>query len=441
MSLSMTRAIAKRALAAMLVAPIFFGALPAFGQDTASSIEAASEQTALEMRSEQIVLFFNGEIEAEDVFTEGFLAAVPTELLVATVDQWTAEHGAAMSVEGLNPVNDTRAGLDIRMERAVARGGIAIDPTDENRVSELVFRTFDTIDDSADKISASLADLPGDVSVWFGPLDGGAPTISVNSDAQMPLGSTFKLYVLAALARDVAQGERSWDDVVTLDVTSFPSGMMQDWPQGSPVTLQTLASLMISISDNTATDQLIAVLGREAVFQTLVESGHSDPARNNPFMTTRELFLLKGGPSARLDTYAGGDADLRAEILAQIEDTPVTLSEIGGAFADGPKAINVEWFGNSGDLVNLFRFMRETADPLAFDIMGINPSMLPATRELWAYSGYKGGSEPGVLNLTWLLTDDDGRDYALVMSWSNPDANLAPNILEGIAQRIQNLSQ
>ena len=441
MSNSRMPAIAKIALGAMLSAPLLAVTVPAFAQDTTSSIETLSEQSALEMRSEQVVSFFNGDIEAEDLFTNGFLAAVPPAQLTAIVLQWTAQHGAAQSVETLNPVSDTRGALNIRMERANATGGIAIDPGDDNRISELVFHSFDTIDDSAAKITADLTALPGNVSVWFGPVDGGEPVISLNADAQMPLGSTFKLYVLAALAREVAQGEREWDDTVTLDVTSFPSGMMQDWPQGAPVTLQTLASLMISISDNTATDQLIAVLGRDAVFETLVNSGHSAPALNDPFLTTRELFLLKGGPRARLSTYAGGDAELRALILAGIEDSPVSGAEIGAAFAQGPIAIDVEWFGNAGDLINLFQFMRETADPRAFDMMGINPSMLPATRELWAYAGYKGGSEPGVLNLTWLLTDDAGADHALVMSWSNPDANLPPDTLEALARRIQNLSQ
>ncbi len=445
MSISKMPATAETALSAMLAAPLFAlavsAAVPASAQDAASSIEAPTEQSALEMRSQQVVSFFKGEMAAEDLFTEGFLAAVPPELLIATVNQWTAEHGAAQSVEAINPVNDRRAGLDIRMERAIARGGIAIDPDDENRISELVFRTFETIDDSPAKITADLTALPGNVSVWFGPLDGGDPVISVMPDEQMPLGSTFKLYVLAALAREVAQGERSWGDTVALDVTSFPSGMMQDWPQGAPVTLQTLASLMISISDNTATDQLIAVLGRDAVFETVVDSGHSAPALNDPFLTTRELFLLKGGPRGRLDTYASGDAELRAQILAGIENSPVSAAQIGAAFAQGPIAIDVEWFGNAADLINLFRFMRETADPLAFDIMGINPSMLPATREKWAYAGYKGGSEPGVLNLTWLLTDQAGVDHALVMSWSNPEANLTSDMLEALAQRIQNLTQ
>ena len=53
--------------------------------------------------------------------------------------------------------------------------------------------------------------------------------------------------------------------------------MAQDWPKGAPVTLHTLATLMISISDNTATDQLIAIVGRDAIAEELRASGHAEP--------------------------------------------------------------------------------------------------------------------------------------------------------------------
>ena len=83
--------------------------------------------------------------------------------------------------------------------------------------------------------------------------------------------------------------------------------------------------------------------------------------------------------------------------------------------------------------------MRKTSDPEAFEIMAINESLSPSARENWSYVGYKGGSEPGVLNLTWLLTDKAGRDHALVLSWNNPDATLDQTALELIAQRIFSL--
>jgi beta-lactamase class A len=305
-------------------------------------------------------------------------------------------------------------------------------------VSELLFQSFDAIDDSPAKIEADLSSLPGDVSWWFGPLEGETgPALSERAGDQMPLGSTFKLYVLAALAREVADGKRSWNDVVILgDARSFPGGMLQDWPKGAAVTLETLASLMISISDNTATDTLIDVLGRDAVLRAVVDSGHSDPELNDPFLKTRDMFLLKAGPEGRLRTYRETGSDVRSQILEGIDEPVLPMNTVQAAFSGGPVALDVEWFASARDLAGLMRFMRRTADPRAFEIMAISPNLPENARSNWTYAGYKGGSEPGVLNLTWLLTDQQGRDHALILSWRNDDANVDQNALELIAQRI-----
>lgn len=407
-----------------------------YAQDEPVGNEQASEATPLEMRTEQVLAVINAEAPP-DIFTDGFLASLPPAQLQAIFAQLTGQFGMALSVESLEPATGSRAALAIRMERAIARGGIAIDPSEDNRISELLFQNFEPIDDNPDKIAEDLGALQGEVSAWFGPIDGGEPVIAIDSGAQMPLGSTFKLYVLAALAREVARGDRGWDDVVTLsDTRSFPSGMMQEWPKDAPVTLGTLANMMLSISDNTATDALITELGRDAVFQTVVDSGHSEARLNNPFLTTREMFLLKGGPADRLKAYQDAGPDERLAILAGIDAIETPEADIQAAFSGGPVALDVEWFANASDLANLFRFMRQTADPKAFEIMAINTSTTPSARENWAYVGYKGGSEPGVLNLTWLLTDEAGRDHALVLSWSDPEANLDQTALELIAQRI-----
>ncbi len=433
----------RNATFAFAIAPILALGQPVIAQDNSAPATEATEaeQSPLRMRSEQVVALVNGEIEPGEIFTDGFLAAVPPSQLATLSQQLTTQFGAALSVEGVFPLNTTRAGLQIRMERAIAKGGIAIDPSDDNRISELLFQEFEPVDDTPAKIEADLNALPGEVSAYLAPLDGGDAVISVAPEKQMALGSTFKLYVLAALAQDVAKGERSWGDVIELDVKSFPSGAMQDWPQGAPVTLHTLASMMLSISDNTATDQLIRVLGKERMAQVLSDSGHSSANLNDPFLTTRELFLLKGGDKGRLATYSNADANVRAQILAGLEENPPSATQIEQAFSRGPIAIDVEWFGSAADLSNLFSFMASYADQTTYDVMAINPAAPRSVREKWTYIGHKGGSEPGVLNLTWLLIDKQDVPHVLVLSWSNPEANVEQTQLELIAQRILSLAQ
>ncbi|MDJ0643741.1 MAG: serine hydrolase [Erythrobacter sp.] len=424
-----------------MIAASFAATSPATAQepDEPAVEPAEEERSALRIRSEQVIVLINGEGEPGELFTQGFLAAVPPSQLAAISQQLTTQFGRALSVEGLYPINETRAGLQIRMERAIAKGGIAIDPNDDNRISELLFQEFEPVNDTPEKIEADLRALPGQVSALFAPLSGLDPVIAIDPDKHMALGSTFKLYVLAALAQDIAKGERNWGDTVELDTKSFPSGMMQDWPQGSPVTLHTLASMMISISDNTATDQLMAIVGRERLAQVLRESGQSAAELNDPFMSTREMFLLKGGDKDRLAAYSTADPDLRRQILDGLENNPPSAAQIERAFSSGPVAIDVEWFGSARDLENLLLFMGSYADDTTYDIMAINPSMPPPMRSKWKYVGYKGGSEPGVLNLTWLLVDEEDNAHILALSWSNPDANVEQTQLELIAQRILSL--
>ena len=61
---------------------------------------------------------------------------------------------------------------------------------------------------------------------------------------------------------------------------------------------------MITVSDNTATDHLMDLVGREAVEQIQLEMGHSEPTVNVPYPTTRELTILLWSDSDVGDRYS-----------------------------------------------------------------------------------------------------------------------------------------
>jgi beta-lactamase class A len=399
----------------------------------------SAQQITLETRADDVVALLNGKVEPGEVFSQSFQAAIPAAQIKALSANLTAQFGVAVAATLTEPCNGSRAGLEIRFERGLAKGSIAIDPAEGGRISELLIASVDALvvaDDTPAKIAADLAALPGSVNAWFGPLDGSAPMISVEPQRSMALGSTFKLYVLAALAEDVKAGRRKWTDVVALTEKSYPSGQLQDWPSGAPVTLHTLASLMISISDNTATDQLIAVLGRNRILQLMVASGHADPWANDQFLTTRELFMLKADPDLTAQWLTDDEA-LQIGALNELASRPnAPLDQINAAFANGPKALDIEWFASPSDLAKLLAHMRRTGDAKVFDIMAINPSATNLIKEKWDYIGFKGGSEPGVMNLTWLLRDKAGRDHILTLGWNNSEAVLDEGKLLAIGQRI-----
>jgi beta-lactamase class A len=401
-----------------------------------NTTETLVSTTPLEAGAQALVSVLNNTAVPEEAFTAGLLAQVPYAQIQAVGSNLTGQFGPATGVEAIDPATGTAGLVTIRLERAKIVFRVSVDPADGNRMNGLFVQEVIPVGDTPDKIAADLAALPGSVNAWFSPLDGGSPVISVNADKPLALGSAFKLYVLAALAEDVKAGRRQWSDVVPLTEKSYPSGQMQNWPEGSPVTLHTLASLMISISDNTATDQLIKLLGKKRILKAMKDSGHSDPAANDPFLTTRELFVLKSQDRGALDEWRKGSSAENVTLDALLASENPTLDEVNAAFANGPKALDIEWFAAPADLARLFAFMRTTADPAVFDIMAINPSATSAIKQNWAYVGFKGGSEPGVINLTWLLTDKGGHDWVLTLGWNNPAAAVDEGRLEGIAQRI-----
>ncbi len=59
-------------------------------------------------------------------------------------------------------------------------------------------------------------------------------------------------------------------------------------------------------------------------------------------------------------------------------------------------------------------------DPMVRAILGVNAGLDKEARGLWKYAGFKGGSEPGVIALVYLLESEDGRRYALVGGWNDP---------------------
>ncbi len=423
---------------ALLCAPVMFPA-PVFAQ------EATAPSPILQMRADDVAGVMRQERDARDVFGPQFLAEVPPETFAQIVTQVTAQFGDFIGVERIEQTGTYSATIYLRFENAIGSGPLTLDPTPPNKVAGLILSSFAPIDDDLAKVRADLVALPGSVSAYFGPLDstgsGANPALAIDPNAPLAVGSTFKLYVLSALARSIASGEHSWGDVVPLDRRSFPSGKMHLWPEGSPVTLHTLAMQMVSISDNTATDVLFHLVGRDAVEAEMRASGHATPEMMTPMLSTLELFALKGSPGNRRKYLATDEAGKRF-ILADFEDdVGGNPDEITPPRFSQPTAIDtIEWFASTRDLAGIMARLVALDDPTARQILAVAPAMPPSLVDDWAYVGYKGGSEPGVLNLTWVLQDRDSEWHLLALSWNDPDAPLDHSKLELLAQRLIRLA-
>ena len=262
-------------------------------------------------------------------------------------------------------------------------------------------------DKALQEMTAEFKALPGEVS--FLVKEGESTLAELNSTNSLAVASAFKLAVLKTLKSEIDLNKRSWNNVITIrpEWKSLPSGILHGWEDGSPLTLKSLATLMISVSDNTATDTLINLLGKEVI--ELISP------RNRPFLTTRELFVLKSSQNSQLlEQYRQGTEAERQLLLPKIAKLP--LPDIKEFEGKNPVAIDVEWFFSAEELCGI---MTELGN---LPLMTINPGL--ANPEDWQKVAFKGGSEPGVLNLTSWLQGKNGKNYCVVATWNNKDEPL-----------------
>ncbi len=293
----------------------------------------------------------------------------------------------------------------VRFARGTVQAQIHLDG--QGRIDGLLFTNIHFTYVSQGAALAGLKGLPGRVSVLV--LANGAPRIAVDPAASLAVGSAFKLAVMAALTQRIAAHQLSWQQHITLHASdkSLPSGILQTKPVGSRYTIADVARDMISISDNTAANMLIRVVGRPAIDPLI-------PLRDRPILTTREAFVLKDPANRALrDRYlAAATPAARLDILQQADRLPLpVLKPFARLLAAGPVAPRIEWFFSARQLCGLMG--RVSALPQ----MSVNPGV--ANPSEWAHVAYKGGSEPGVLNLTTLAQAHDGTTYCVSATWNN----------------------
>lgn len=390
--------------------------------------------------------------DVTEAFAPSFLAQVPVDQLNVALQQVAAV--GPFTVASYTPVpGGLQAEARIEGPAASLSVGIAVDAAAPNRITGLLFKPV-TAGPSASPIASwgeldtALRGLVPAPSMLAAEITGGrcAPIHALDADRSLAIGSAFKLFVLGELARQVSAGTVTWDDQLAIraDWKSLPSGTMQNEPAGTQYTLAEFARQMISISDNTAADHLIHQLGRENIERNLSAMGLADPSRMTPFITTRDMFVLKATKDADLaKAYLAADAAGRRALLdGQVASTPIAATDL--ADWTTPRQIDtLEWFASTADLCAAMATLRDLGRKPGLgpvlDILAVNPGM-PVDNARWPYVGFKGGSEPGVLQLTWLLRRADDRWFVLSITLDDP-ASATDHVLAavGLAQGAMNL--
>ncbi|UNU42778.1 hypothetical protein EAO27_08760 [Sphingopyxis sp. YF1] len=425
-------------LAALLAVSTLTPALPAAAQPPEANAPAP---TAFERRAAQLVDLLAGRIAYADYFDASFQTAVPKAKFDAITASLIAQYGQPLSLDKATSTNGRSGTILLRFEKGIGTISLEAGADPDAKVFGLLFTHFAMANDDFAKVSTEFAALPGAAGFLVAELDGTAitPLVALHPDTQFAIGSTFKLYVLNELAAQVASGKRKWSDVVPLSHASFSSAGTANWPKGMPVTLQTLANWMISVSDNGATDTLIHLLGRENIEARMTATGHSAPSRNIPFLTTVEAFALKGNNfAAERAAFIAGDDGAQRKLIDTSRDRLVLANVDGVSFSGGPRFIDsLEWFASPNDIARLMRDLRTRGSEPMMAAMAINNGVGPGAGAAWRWLGYKGGSELGVISMSLLgERKSDGKVFVVTASWNNPEAEVATDTMVGLVTRL-----
>lgn len=350
------------------------------------------------------------EKEIEGMFAASFLKIVPVKEIVRILKVYSSTLGDYKAID------QSKSPFVLNFAKGKASSTIGFDS--DGKINTLWFGAPELVEDSIEKVLELFKACEGKVSVCL-MKNNSELLIDINSTQPMAVGSSFKLYILKAIEQQVKAGKRSWTDLIKIDdaLKSFPSGILHDWPAGTSLTLESMAGLMISLSDNTATDHLFNLIGRE-------EMGKIFPENNNPAFSTLDMFKLKIFYPEEGKKFIKADMQGKLEILERL--APIKTDEIASAakIMNWPKPImidSLEWFISARDLCATIYDLRESS------LIKINPAHGMVDKKDWQTAGFKGGSEPGVLNYTWVLQRKDDPDWYCLSCTLNNSENADKN--------------
>ncbi|GAC1400170.1 MAG: serine hydrolase [Ktedonobacteraceae bacterium] len=150
--------------------------------------------------------------------------------------------------------------------------------------------------------------------------------VSIDPDRRFPAASLAKVPILVEIARQVEFGLLAWDTRYTVprEAHAASNGVLADLSPNLRPTLRDLAYLMIAISDNTASNLLLDLIGMEAVNVTMHQLGLHETHIERHFMDSvarlagRENWTTAGDIALLLSLFCADLLPGRDEMLRML---------------------------------------------------------------------------------------------------------------------------
>jgi Beta-lactamase enzyme family len=341
-----------------------------------------------------LIRLYDVEDPPAEWFSGALLASVPLEAIAKALLRSKQEGGKLCAVSAEGPA------AELEFTHGKMSAQVLLD--EQGRIATLFLGPVRPARIGVDEVARRLDELAGETSIHVA--HNGRQVVALHADREMAVASCFKLGVVLAVQDRVDRGELAWDQVVRLEPRwrSLPSGMLQDWPAGTAVTLETLAALALSWSDNTATDALMDIVGRAHIER----GGYL----RTPVLSTREVFVLRDPANADLlQEYGSSDITLKRAAMAACRDRSLPSYDVITTQSRDKNAAT-EWYSTAHDLARLVDRVSDV------QIATLGRSPIPS--RAWSRVTAKLGREPGVVACAATLEHDDGRRFSLAVIWN-----------------------
>lgn len=353
--------------------------------------------------------------ELKEIFSDSFLQQISFAQLHKIIIDYQQRLGELRSVKATND------GYQLQFEAGTLPVKIILN--NQQKVISLWFGNYTLKNDNLSNLLAEFKKISGQVSLLI-TKNNQQQLLAYHEKQKLAVASSFKLYLLKELYNKILSDSVAWSDIIELPAArSLPTGILQDWPSGTPLTLRTLSNLMISKSDNTAADCLFNYLGRARLERDLKPI-------NIPFLKTRELFYLKYKADQKLQQkYLTATLSGKRKILNSLTNKDLS----GAKFTDSPILIDkIEWYFSTAELSDLIYKLRAAPE------FAINPGLVD--KDDYYLAAYKGGSEPGVLQFTQLLQKYNTSDvYVFSVTVNNNSQDVDLENIAALTSRLINV--
>lgn len=270
-----------------------------------------------------------------------------------------------------------------------------------------------------------------------------------NASQLRATASIFKIWVLAAAVEAWKIGSIELNQMITLVASELAlGGSINSEPIGTQFSLLEIATLMLGISDNTATDLLHETIGRDLINQVIGGLNLVDSESLTPLLSINEqfhLFFSFNLPEAT--SYVNGSEEFQENFLINeiLPLGPLTAFP----FNNDSLFVPGSWRASPLDVCQTYSHLQnlpEGSDQLKLAETALGAGVaLPNVRNNWDRVWYKGGSlESGVNGLqvlthSWMVQNQGDNPYVVVLMANDSSGGIDIFRVQSIAGRLLDL--